>query len=94
MTNAFSHGTRNMQQQWSTVQQDIPPSNSVVVKNLSPATREETVIIHFQKKRNGGGEVERVRLLSEGVAVVTFEKSEGWYSVMNLCHIFSSETSR
>jgi hypothetical protein len=66
-----------MQQQWSTVHQDIP-SNSVIVKNLSPATREETIIIHFQKKKNGGGEVERVRLLSEGVAVVTFEKSEGW----------------
>lgn len=66
-----------MQQQWSTVHQDFP-SSSVIVKNLSSATREETIIIHFQKKRNGGGEVERVRLLSEGVAVVTFEKSEGW----------------
>lgn len=77
MTSAFSVSTRNMQQQWSTVHQDIP-SNSVIVKNLSPATREETIIIHFQKKKNGGGEVERVRLLSEGVAVVTFEKSEGW----------------
>lgn len=77
MTSAFSVSTRNMQQQWSTVHQDFP-SSSVIVKNLSPATREETIIIHFQKKRNGGGEVERVRLLSEGVAVVTFEKSEGW----------------
>jgi len=66
-----------MQPQWSAVHQDIP-SNSVIVRNLSPSTREDTIIIHFQKKRNGGGEVERVQLLSEGVAVVTFETSEGW----------------
>ena len=68
---------RDMQTQWCAVNQDIP-SNSVIVRNLSPATREETIIIHFQRRRNGGGEVDGVRLLSEGVAVVTFEKPEGW----------------
>jgi len=77
MTNAFRVSARNMQPQWSAVNQDIP-SNSVIVRNLSPSTREETIIIHFQKKRNGGGEVEGVRLFGEGVAVVTFEKLEGW----------------
>ena len=52
-------------------------SRSVVVKNLSPATKAEDVTIHFQRRRNGGGEVECVRLLKKGTAVVTFEKSEG-----------------
>ena len=80
MTRAFSVSARDMHPQWCAVHQDIP-SNSVIVRNLSPLTREETIIIHFQKRRNGGGEVDRVRLLSEGVAVVTFEKSEGWLSV-------------
>ena len=77
MISAFSISRRDMQPQWSAVHQDIS-TNSVIIKNLSPTTREEAIIIHFQKKRNGGGEVERVRLLSEGAAVVTFEKSEGW----------------
>ena len=52
-------------------------SRSVVVKNLSPLTKKEDVIIYFQRRRNGGGEVECVRLLKAGTAVVTFEKSEG-----------------
>lgn len=52
-------------------------ANRVIVKNLSPTTSEETIIIHFQRRKNGGGEVDSVRLLSEGVAVVTFEKPEG-----------------
>ena len=77
MTSAFRVSARDMEPQWSAVHQDIP-SNRVIVRNLSPSTREETITIHFQRKRNGGGEVEGVRLLSEGVAVVTFEKSEGW----------------
>ena len=50
---------------------------SVLVKNLSPKSTEKEVIIHFQKRRNGGGEVDCVRILREGTAVVTFEKIEG-----------------
>ena len=52
-------------------------SKSILVKNISPATREKDIFIHFQRKRNGGGEVDYVRLLGERTAVVTFEKSEG-----------------
>lgn len=77
MANAFCVDKRSMLQQWNTDQQDTA-SSSVIVKNLSPATKEETIFIHFQKRRNGGGEVESVRLLREGVAVVTFETSQGW----------------
>ena len=51
-------------------------SKSVVIKNVSPETKEEDVIIHFQRKRNGGGEVDCVRMLGDGTAVITFEKSE------------------
>jgi len=49
----------------------------VLVKDLPPRSKEADVIIHFQRKRNGGGEVDSVRMLGEGVAVVTFEKREG-----------------
>ena len=53
-------------------------NKSVVVKNLSPSTSKEAIIIYFQRRRNGGGEVDGVCLRGEGVAVVTFEKEEGW----------------
>lgn len=49
----------------------------VLVKDLSPRSKKEDVIIHFQRKRNGGGEVDSVWMLGDGVAVVTFEKREG-----------------
>ncbi|KAL9972368.1 hypothetical protein ACROYT_G018653 [Oculina patagonica] len=74
-----------MLQQWNTVPLGTD-SSSVIVKNLSPATKEDTIIIHFQKRRNGGGEVESVRFLSEGVAVVTFETSQVADSVLTRSH--------
>lgn len=52
-------------------------SRTVLVRDLSSRSKEADVIIHFQRKRNGGGEVDSVRMLGEGVAVVTFEKREG-----------------
>lgn len=58
----------------------------VLVKDLSPRSKEADVIIHFQRKRNGGGEVDSVRMLGEGVAVVTFEKREVAQSVMKMTH--------
>ncbi|KAJ7385196.1 Poly (ADP-ribose) polymerase [Desmophyllum pertusum] len=74
MTTASYVNERNMlQSRNKAIHEDTASNNSVIVKNLSPVTSKETIIIHFQKRRNGGGEVDSVRLLSEGVAVVTFE---------------------
>ena len=52
-------------------------SRRVIVKNLSPVTKQEDIIIHFQRRGNGGGEVDSVHMLNERAAVVTFEKSTG-----------------
>ena len=52
-------------------------ARSIVVSNISPQTREESVMIHFQRRKNGGGEIEHVHIPKEGTAVLTFEKSEG-----------------
>lgn len=76
MAKAFGVNERSMLRRWKTFHQENNTS-SVIVKNLSPATAKETIIIHFQKRKNGGGEIESVRLLSEGVAVVEFETSQG-----------------
>ena len=59
-------------------------NRTVVVKNLSPSTSKEAIVIHFQKLRNGGGEVNDICLRSERVAVVTFEKEEGWLDLLIL----------
>ena len=50
---------------------------TVVVSDLPEGTTESNVFIHFQKKRNGGGEVEKVTLLPGNEAVVVFQEPEG-----------------
>ena len=49
---------------------------TVLVSDLPEGTTESNVFIHFQKKNNGGGEVEKVTVLPGNVAVVVFEDSE------------------
>ena len=49
----------------------------VLVSGLSEGITENAVKIHFQKKRNGGGDVEKVNLLKDGFAEIVFEKAEG-----------------
>lgn len=39
--------------------------------------KEENITIHFQRKKNGGGEVEKVTLLTGGQAMVVFEDPTG-----------------
>ena len=56
-------------------------SRKVIVKNLSPITKQEDIIIHFQRRGNGGGEVDSVHMLNERAAVVTFEKSTGKFEL-------------
>ena len=52
-------------------------STTVMVSGLPEGSIEKGVWIHFQKRKNGGGEVVRVLLLKEGKAMVTFEDPRG-----------------
>ncbi|CAH3112853.1 unnamed protein product [Porites lobata] len=61
-------------------------SRKVIVKNLSPITKQEDIIIHFQRRGNGGGEVDSVHMLNERAAVVTFEESTVAESVLKRQH--------
>lgn len=54
-------------------------ARSVVVSNISPQTTKEGVMIHFQRQKNGGGEIDDIHIPEEGTAVITFEKMEGLY---------------
>lgn len=51
---------------------------TVLVTGLPEGTTENGVYIHFQKKRNGGGEIKEVKLRpGKNEATVVFEDIEG-----------------
>ena len=50
---------------------------TVEVSGLPDGSTENSVHIHFQKKKNGGGEVQKVEMLGDGKARVTFEDPQG-----------------
>ena len=52
-------------------------ARSIVISNISPQTTKECVHIHFQRKKNGGGEIDHIYIPKKGTAVITFEKREG-----------------
>ena len=53
---------------------------SLLVSGLPEGVTEKEITIHFQKKRNNGGEVEKVVVLSGSTAIVIFEDPEGLLS--------------
>lgn len=76
MAQGFSVGDYSLPPKMEESAEDLA-ARRVLVKGLSPKSKEADVIVHFQRKRNGGGEVDGVRMLGDGVAVVMFEKREG-----------------
>lgn len=60
---------------------DIDPtsiSRSVFVTGLNAATKSEDLIIHFQRKKNGGGDIDSIVISrKKGAAVVTFDDPKG-----------------
>ena len=53
-------------------------SRSVIVTGFQEGTKSELdLIIHFQRKKNGGGDIERIIVSKKGTAVITFDNPEG-----------------
>ena len=50
---------------------------SVFVTGYKPTTKWEDLIIHFQRARNGGGDIDSIAISKQGVAVITFDNPEG-----------------
>ena len=50
----------------------------VLVSGLPEGATENSIYIHFMKKKHGGGFLERVVMLQGGAALVVFEDPEGW----------------
>ena len=66
-------------------------ARKVLVTGLPQEATESSVTIHFQKKKNGGGEIERVTLLAGGKAFIFFEDPEVAKTVVNTAQIFKGE---
>lgn len=50
---------------------------SIVVSNIPPGTKEEALVIHFQQRKHGGGDVSAIKLTQNGDnAIITFEDEE------------------
>ena len=68
---------------------------SILVSNIPPGTKEDSLFIHFQRRKRGGGDVSSVKFLQEVsedgtmTAIVTFEDAESklytWNSVLSFC---------
>ncbi|XP_068724855.1 uncharacterized protein [Montipora capricornis] len=64
---------------------------SILVLNIPPGTKEDSLFIHFQRGKHGGGDVSSVKFL-QGVsedgttAIVTFEDAETVNTVLNADH--------
>lgn len=52
-------------------------SRSVHVTGYKPTTKSEDLIIHFQRTRNGGGDIDSIVVSKRGAAVITFDNPEG-----------------
>ena len=62
---------------------------SVVVQNIPPDTAADSIVIYFQRQKNGGGEIDHVHIPEKGTAVITFENSEGWSVDLIVCFLLS-----
>lgn len=52
-------------------------AKSILVSGFTPGTKEEAVVIHFQQRKHGGGDVSSVKFSQNGDnAVITFEEKE------------------
>lgn len=52
-------------------------SRSVIVTGFPAHTKSEDLIIHFQRQKNGGGDIEKIILSKKRTAVITFDEPEG-----------------
>ena len=51
---------------------------SIIVTGFEPSTTAEKLLLHFQLKQNGGGDIESItRSYKRRAVVITFQKPEG-----------------
>ena len=62
------------------------PKRTVVVTNFPADVEEDELTIHFQKEKNGGGDVDEV-VVDGNIAFVIFDSPEGWRVLQYLIYL-------
>ena len=63
-------------------------SRTVTVFGLPEGSTKDSVHIHFQKRKNGGGDIQKVEMLGEGKAMIIFEDPEGRFHYMSYYYYY------
>ena len=63
-------------------------SHSVYVTGYKSTAKSEDLIIHFQRTKNGGGDINSIVISKRGAAVITFDSPEGKMFMVYLCPQF------
>lgn len=56
-------------------------NRSVSVIGIPEGTSAIDLVVHFQRRKNGGGDIEEIVMNKKGSTVITFDKAEGKVSV-------------
>lgn len=55
---------------------------SISVSGFPKETTANELVIHFQKEKHGGGDIECIHITDKGVAVIVFDEPTGIYLLM------------
>ncbi|PFX14654.1 uncharacterized protein LOC111344503 [Stylophora pistillata] len=66
----------------------IQANRSISVTGIPEGTKAADLVIHFQRNKNGGGDVDGIITNKQGSAVITFEKAEVVKSVLEKTQTF------
>ena len=57
-------------------------ARSISVSGFPKETTANELVIHFQKRKHGGGDIEYIHITDKGVAVIVFHEPTGIYLLM------------
>ena len=61
---------------------------SISVSGFPEETTANELVIHFQKQKHGGGDIECIHITDKGVAVIVFDEPTGINLYAKFYHIF------
>lgn len=68
-------------------------NRSVSVIGIPEGTSAIDLVVHFQRRKNGGGDIEEIVMNKKGSTVITFDKAEGKVSVADCSFIVRLQPS-
>ncbi|XP_019634381.1 PREDICTED: uncharacterized protein LOC109477530 isoform X2 [Branchiostoma belcheri] len=64
---------------------------SILVSNIPKGVNRDKLEIHFMKSSNGGGEIESITMVTDAVAVITYQDSAAVKTVLEKQHVLSGK---